>query len=790
MPFFKEVDEVWRNFIKTIKNDPKLKTFFSDINIDNILANALSKIINIDENVLQYCDSLQLKYPKLYLLQTDHLLDVLSTVDPLRTFKKAQLLFPNYTSVHFSETDKFSTEAISSYGEKMLFGRSCSARNSLIDWFKSIESSVHERLEKDITDYVINNKELVDDFKTVKACEQSRICSIQVQFWFQVLDTLGKQNRKKSALKPQLSALRDQISTYSSYSQNLIDHYQIKSISNILILLINFRDLLEDIVRIGDYEMNQGPESPFIIDISLKKVWNYTTSSIVVFQGPYTYSYGMKYTGFCDRLVITPLTDKCFLSISNAMNQFCVPIVTSSVGSGKRAMINSLASELGLELFPIDFGNMQSPKVFFQILKAQIHSGLWLCLNNMEQCLPGMLSICFTSLSAISNAYQCKLSQFTLAGTKLELNSSTAQTQPRITLLFNTDRISTATYKMDPFILPVSVRHQFRNIFYQGPSPKAIFDVFLTAYNYQSVLKFSFRLVGFCEHMANYNLIPNEIIYISIFKAIKFVGIKYNYKDLSGNSESIGNTNATIPFHIMIDYIIKSFFKNLPLSIQHSISPKQFRYISNLYLDALFIKENDLKEFQTEIPPDSCFSLLCEYLHDTNFNCIMVVGASNIGKSSMIQNAVEKVVLQQKQAIAAYNAQFVGKAANNLNMKTNPTLYFYPHRINPYLMSNNTPGPDRYSPDFYSGLCPSNRTEIGLNAEKVLHKIIFDASHVGSDSNIPAIHIDVPSSMHIASLLSSTMNSLSSKASLAKLIWEVPEVLFILIICLSLLLFS
>jgi len=286
LQLFKEVDETWRIFVKIVKIDPKLRVLYGDNRNDELLITAVNNMMMIDEHIKSYCLSLKAKYPKLYLITDDQLFSILATMDPARTFEKSRALFPNYTSLLFSDTDKFTTTGASSNGEEILFSRTCSARNSLIDWFKAIEVSIHERLYSDINDFIgTQNKDVVDDLKAMKSMEQSRICTLQVQFWSQLLETLSKNNRKKSSLKSQLISIKDQISLFITYTPNLNESYQIKGIANLLILLISFRDLLTAIIDKGDdnhHHQHQlesrysgGGESPFLIDASMKKLWNH-----------------------------------------------------------------------------------------------------------------------------------------------------------------------------------------------------------------------------------------------------------------------------------------------------------------------------------------------------------------------------------------------------------------------------------------------------------------------------------------------------------------------------------
>lgn len=391
-------------------------------------------------------------------------------------------------------------------------------------------------------------------------------------------------------------------------------------------------------------------------------------------QGPYTYAYGMKYIGFCERLIITPLTDKYFLSISTAMNNASIPCVTSHHSndgySGKRAMITGLASELGVDHYHLECSRMTSPQSFFDVIHAQISAGgLWLTFNHVESFLPPMLSICLTVLSSLSDALHCRSTYFMLAGQRIDFihpnshnpSNMIPSTQPRTVLLYGTSHNSIN----EPFSLPVSARQQFRPIIYIPPSFSILVETFLTVYNFQSIPMLSSRLITLSDYIINYNIAPAPLVYSLLFRCIKDIGARHNYNNYQGinnnnntsttttttttggigigsgrsfvvnNSSKISNNNSSSSSNTpIIELLVKGFFTSLPVSIQQLISDQHFRFISNLCLDTLFIRDNDLKDFQQIMPTDyfACMDYLCNSLRQTQYNCILVTGATNIGR--------------------------------------------------------------------------------------------------------------------------------------------------------------
>lgn len=107
---------------------------------------------------------------------------------------------------------------------------------------------------------------------------------------------------------------------------------------------VHNRDIVQDLVRLGvenatDFNWQQ----------QLRYYWDETpgVENVVAKQVNATLKYGFEYMGATSRLVITPLTDKCWITITGALNIKLGAAPAGPAGTGKTESTKDLAKALG-----------------------------------------------------------------------------------------------------------------------------------------------------------------------------------------------------------------------------------------------------------------------------------------------------------------------------------------------------------------------------------------------------------------------------------------------------------
>jgi dynein heavy chain, axonemal len=132
--------------------------------------------------------------------------------------------------------------------------------------------------------------------------------------------------------------------------------------------------------------------------------------------------YDYEYLGNGPRLVITPLTDRIYVTATQALNlkMGCAP--AGPAGTGKTETTKDLAAALGKVCYVVNCSPEMDFKSMGNIFKGLASSGSWGCFDEFNRLIPEVLSVCSVQYKAICDGCRGSFGTIIVDGDKIALD--------------------------------------------------------------------------------------------------------------------------------------------------------------------------------------------------------------------------------------------------------------------------------------------------------------------------------------------------------------------------------
>ncbi|XP_019630284.1 PREDICTED: dynein heavy chain domain-containing protein 1-like [Branchiostoma belcheri] len=116
--------------------------------------------------------------------------------------------------------------------------------------------------------------------------------------------------------------------------------------------------------------------------------------------------YDYEYLGPVNRLILTPLTDRCLLSLSGSVQSYGCGAVMGPEGVGKSETVAELARAMGRNYITFNCTHQTGISALTQHLVGGVQSGAWVCLDDAGHLSTGVMSVLSHHLDHLRNAYR------------------------------------------------------------------------------------------------------------------------------------------------------------------------------------------------------------------------------------------------------------------------------------------------------------------------------------------------------------------------------------------------
>ncbi|CAM5127475.1 unnamed protein product [Eretmochelys imbricata] len=412
---YQTMDRTWRKIMKNANENREVISLCPDPRLLESLRKCNQLLDLVQKGLSEYLETKRGSFPRFYFLSDDELLEILSqTKDPTAVQPHLRKCFENIARLLFQE-DLQITHMYSAEGEEVKLFFPIYPTGNVEDWLleveKTMKASVRDNIERSIRVYPHTPR----CSWVLQWPGQVTIAGCQT-FWTKEVSEALEVGDLSTRLFPQLSA---QLSDLVALVRGKLSRMQRTVLSALIVIEVHAKDVAAKLV-----EENVMSENDFEWISQLRYYW--TRNDLYIRAVNAEFIYGYEYLGNSGRLVITPLTDRCYLTLTGALHLKFGGAPAGPAGTGKTETTKDLGKALAIQTVVFNCSDQLDFMAMGKFLKGLASSGAWACFDEFNRIDVEVLSVVAQQITTIQKAQQQRVDRFMFEGAEIPLVPSCA----------------------------------------------------------------------------------------------------------------------------------------------------------------------------------------------------------------------------------------------------------------------------------------------------------------------------------------------------------------------------
>eukprot|EP01065_Artemidia_motanka_P041378 TRINITY_DN5358_c0_g3_i1.p1 TRINITY_DN5358_c0_g3~~TRINITY_DN5358_c0_g3_i1.p1 ORF type:complete len:4876 (+),score=1837.91 TRINITY_DN5358_c0_g3_i1:119-14629(+) len=398
---FDDLDKKWINIMKMTAENRNVDVACHQPDRLGELKWISDKLDECQKGLTDYLNTKRLAFSRFFFISDDDLLSILSSSNPRAVQEYMLKMFDNTSQLHFKPGTGIVEGGESQERETVAFDNPVNTDGHPVETWLELVLQESKRTLRGLLKAAVYYYPKKPRLQWIDDCKG--MCSLagsKVWWTYQVEDAFMKVKKgKKNAVKDLVKKLTSQIEEMVQEMDKQLGSQYRKKVNTMIIVDVHGRDIVDRFVRDAILDARE-----FAWESQLRFEWKKDVDNCVVKQCTAFLNYGYEFMGLNGRLVITPLTDRCFMTLTQALSYHLGGAPGGPAGTGKTESVKDLAKSLSYWCVVFNCGEGLDFRAMAAIFSGLCQCGAWGCFDEFNRIELPVLSVVAEQLRSMQNA--------------------------------------------------------------------------------------------------------------------------------------------------------------------------------------------------------------------------------------------------------------------------------------------------------------------------------------------------------------------------------------------------